>query len=167
MKTFATSHLRALMLIILTALVLIAAVVTTTLKPPHAAALAAAAVILILSVQYLGQGFDMTWRKDTTTRRAGARDETSELAWMLFGRDSSISFGGHRYLVGVAERVLSAKGLDLTNPSHQQPLTELLGTRAVQGLTTSDTTLDLKEVAHITTVLEELLAQPNQRNTHV
>lgn len=167
MRTFFRSHLAALILITLTAIALIAAVVTTTLKPPHAVALAVGAVTLILTVQYLGQGFDMTWRKDTTTRRAGARDETSELAWMLFGRDSSISFGGHRYLYGVAQRVLSAKGLDLTNPADQPVLTELLGARAVQGLTAANTTLDLKDVAHITTVLEDLIAQPNQRNTHV
>ncbi len=154
-------------LITLTAVVLIAVVVTTTVKPPHAVALAAGAVILTLSVQYLGQGAEMTWRKDATQRRAGARDETSELAWMLFGRDSSISYGGHRYLSGVAQRVVGAKGLDLTNPADHPALIELLGNRAVQALTHCDNTLDLKDVAHITTVLEDLISQPNQRNTHV
>lgn len=167
MKSFIRSHLAAIILITLTALTLIAAVVTTTLKPPHGVALAAGMVILILSVQYLGQGVDLTWRKDSRERRAGARDETSELAWMLFGRDSSISFGGKRYLYGVAQRVLATKGLDLNDPNDYQALTELLGTRAVQGLTAAENTLDLKDVAHITKALEDLLSPPNQRNTHV
>ena len=140
--------------------------VTGILQSGAALTLGVTGVAILLAARELGSGQAPTWTRSPLGRRAGARDEISEHAWMLFGRDRNISFGGHRYLVQVAEQVLLTEGLELRNPAHNAACTALLGASIMNLLAPEHPTLDIKDARTIVAALDNIITQPQQRMTH-
>lgn len=126
-------------------------------QPAAALTLAVAGTAIILLVSRVGNGVQLTWRVTLSKRRAGARDETSELSWMLFSRDNAISFGGNRYIRQVAQRAVAAAGLNLENPSDEEACRKLLGTPVYTAVTSSKPDLTIADLEQILSTLENIL----------
>lgn len=149
-------------------LVLIAATVlvrTGILQPPYALALAATGIVIILALQFLSAGTPIIWNRQSLTRREGARDETSELAWLLVGRDNSITFGGRRYIKEVTARVLRTLGLDLFDPRDHSELTKLIGARHLDLLLDGQHPMTTADVQTLLDKLEPLTGEPTSKGT--
>lgn len=145
----------------LLALVLAAATfaVAGIVSPAAALTLAVAGAAIILLIFRVGNGVHLTWRVPLSKRRAGARDETSELSWMLFSRDNAISFGGNRYVRLVAQRAVMAAGLNLEDPADQEACRKLLGPPVHTAVTSNKPDLTITDLEQILTTLENILQQ--------
>lgn len=138
-------------------LVITALAIAKIMEPAAALVLAIAAIAIVLLASRVGNGVPLRWRTTQAKRRAGARDETSELSWMLFSRDNAISFGGNRYIRQVAQRAVMAAGLNLEDPTDQDACRNLLGTQVYAAITSANPDLTITDLEQILTTLEAIL----------
>lgn len=135
---------------------------TGTVQPAAALTLALGTVATIVLVSRVGNGVTLSWKTTRTKRRAGARDETSELSWMMFSRNNAISFGGNRYIRQVAQRAVLVAGLDLAAASDQAACRKLLGPQVHAAVTSTNPDLTINDLEQILATLEALLQAPQQ-----
>lgn len=107
----------------------------------------------------LHDGFDMAWPKKESETRDGARDEVSQLAWLLFGRDAKVSFGGMKHIRETAQSVFNSVGVDLNQPEHESYLSSSLGPRIVRALTVPEQSLSQPELKKLIRFLENIESQ--------
>lgn len=104
--------------------------------------------------RFLPEGFTMAWPRKEIETRDGARDEVSQLAWLLFGRDARVSFGGMKHIRASARSVFESVGIDLNNPAHTTYVSSFLGPQIVSALVVSDETITQNQLKKLLTYLE-------------
>jgi len=123
--------------------------------PAQASALLVAALCATLIALNLETGSDLARASRDKKKRDGARDEVSQLAWSLFGRDQQVTFGAMKFVRNVAGDALAVHGLSLENPRDRARIEELLGATHTTALAGS-ATLDQRELEDLLGKLEHL-----------
>jgi|GEM_PF-1980197 len=145
-----------------------AAVVCTALSLAHvvdpweAAAISLVVFGALFVTTRLESGFELARASFESKKRDGSRDEVSQLAWSLFGRDRLVTFGAMRFVRTVAARTLSAHGLSLDSPGDEERISQLIGSQSASALRTSGHTMTQKQLERLLDTLENL----NQENLH-
>jgi len=151
-----------------------AAVVCTALSLAHvvdpweAAAISLVVFGAIFVTTRLESGFELARASFESKKRDGSRDEVSQLAWSLFGRDRLVTFGAMRFVRTVAARTLSAHGLSLDSPGDEERISQLIGSQSATALRTSGHTMTQKQLERLLDTLENLNHEsPNQVGRHL
>ena len=155
-----------------------AAVVCTALSLAHvvdpweAAAISLVVFGALFVTTRLESGFELARASFESKKRDGSRDEVSQLAWSLFGRDRLVTFGAMRFVRTVAARTLSAHGLSLDSPGDEERISQLIGSQSASALRTSGHTMTQKQLERLLETLENLNQENlnqenlNQENLH-
>lgn len=101
-------------------------------------------------------GYSIAWQKQETGSRDGGRDEIVHLAWLLFGKDKNVSFGGMKRIREVTRNVLDSVGIDHTHPVHQRYLKELLSEAIVAALLDDNRLLTQPQAKRLTKFLTNI-----------
>ncbi len=104
----------------------------------------------------LPAGFTLAWPRRATDSRSGARDEISQLAWLLFGRDRNVSYGGMKRVRESAQAVFTSVGIDLARESDLDYVRQRAGAKATAALTDTDRTLNQSELRRLVDFLDDI-----------
>ncbi|MFD2839569.1 hypothetical protein ACFSYH_03190 [Populibacterium corticicola] len=104
----------------------------------------------------LPAGFTLAWPRKSAESRSGARDEISQLAWLLFGRDRNVSYGGMKHVRESAETVFMSVGIDLNREADLAYVQQRVGGKTVAALTRIDRTLNQSELRRLVEFLDDI-----------
>jgi hypothetical protein len=137
----------------------IALFTTKLLTPLEAFAVCALTYGVVAVWKLVPVGYAMAWPRKEIGTRSGARDEISQLAWLLFGRDTYVSFGGMRHIRQTTGAVFASVGLDLNQPKHAYYVQQRVGQAVTQALQQTEATLTQKQLRQLISFLENIEAE--------
>jgi hypothetical protein len=112
----------------------LALALTGTLDAVHALLLAAVVVVTFAAWRTFDGGHEEKWPDLPEERRAGARQDVSELGWATFTRDGTVSPRVVRRVRALAVARLAALSVDADDDSQRGEVERLLGREVVAGL---------------------------------
>lgn len=104
----------------------------------------------------LPSGFDIAWPREESVKRSGARDEIPQLAWLLYGKNKRVSFGGMRNVRATAQASLESVGIDLHSQMLRPALEQFFGASTMRALTTPDVDITTQQLVQLIDRLEQV-----------
>lgn len=136
----------------------VAFVVFDIMDPTEAIALEALVLGCFVVYHNLPTGYSIAWPKQVSQSRDGSRDEIVHLAWLLFGKDRNVSFGGMKRIREGCANVFDSVGIDLKDPHHQRYLESQLSEGIVAALEDTDRMLSQNQARRLTKFLTNIEA---------